>query len=214
MAIGTSLIRSNHNKNKTNKKAEASSSQFALTSQSDWQSGTLSNVDSTSNPGSLKIDSLAETTVDLVSVAESSITASYNMGSRKNAIDGNNATFWNAGPGAPEEPVGYWWQVDIGSEKTVNKVSDVCTSATPTKYYGSNTGMTCTTGISSGCDGTLLATLAACGAWPAADVTTFTPASFRYFAIWVPDDKVAYEINLSSPATATHRHYSNSSFDS
>ena len=42
LAIGTYLVRSNHNEKQLNKKVEASSSQLVLTSQGDWEAGSYS----------------------------------------------------------------------------------------------------------------------------------------------------------------------------
>ncbi len=109
LAIGTCLVRSNHDKNKnlSSKKVEASSSQAVLTSQSDWDAGSKDNIDSSSSSGSVKILSLAGGKLDL---SGKTVTADPDT-NKSNAVDSDQCgTFWTSarGPGHTQ------WMIDLG----------------------------------------------------------------------------------------------------
>ncbi|PIZ06445.1 MAG: hypothetical protein COY57_01930, partial [Flavobacteriales bacterium CG_4_10_14_0_8_um_filter_32_5] len=56
--------------------------------------------------------------------------------------------------GPPGDPVGYWWQVNIGSSELGSRLRVNCDAPTSSKYYVSPSEMTCTTGAGGGCNGT------------------------------------------------------------
>jgi len=93
-----------------------------LTTQADWQAGTLENADIISSPGSIKINDKSESELNLYNIFDSdpsSVTANANEATRGNAIDDNIGNSWNTG--YSEAPVVYWWKIDLQNNYGLKK---------------------------------------------------------------------------------------------
>ncbi|MFH1909582.1 MAG: hypothetical protein ABIJ72_00070 [bacterium] len=115
LAFGTFFIRSNH-KQDTNK-VKASSNTATLTSQADWDGGSLVNIDSASTSGQIAInDKVAGSKLNL---SNYSISTTQNDASKGNAFDNNTATYWQSNTGWASNCVDIGdssYIVDLGSE--------------------------------------------------------------------------------------------------
>ena len=94
--------------------AKASSSETTITLESDWNAGTKKNIDSSSSPGNIKIQSGPVGKIDL---SGKTVTASMFDATKGNLIDGNTSTYFG---GSTNDY--FYWQVDLGQEYTINKI--------------------------------------------------------------------------------------------
>jgi len=111
------------------KQTSAENENLAYSSEADWIGGSLTNIDSSSSPGSIKIQD--KTTAES-QVSDESFTTSTNAdsGDKDSPLDGNTVTRWMPvieGPGCespnPPEETCPWWKVDMGSLITnINKI--------------------------------------------------------------------------------------------
>jgi hypothetical protein len=101
------------NRQKEREIVNAASGSETLTSQPDWEEGTISNLDSTSSPGDLEID-INETKIDLYALYLSDPTkfiVSEDDPNKGNVIDSDTGTYWAA---YIDDGVNAYWQADLG----------------------------------------------------------------------------------------------------
>ena len=99
------------NKTSKNNTVEATSSSKIITTQSEWEAGTLVNIDSSIVPGDIKI--VAESKID---TSGKTLSASIDEGNKQNVVDGNTDSSWGA---VILEST--WWKIDLGSNYSVSK---------------------------------------------------------------------------------------------
>ena len=202
LAIGTYLVRTNHNKNnsQTSKKVEASSSQAVVTSDSDWNAGTTPNI--LVSGGSISISDKVSSKIDL---SGKTTAASTDVGDKDLPIDSNNDTYWGIS-GLRSDATDYW-KIDLGQDYNLKKISTFSSCAAiydDDFYYSTN-----------GTDWTLFNFHQACSDTPAVtEVVININARYIRFVPFapVPDCPGATEcgyvnfneLSLYVPATATH----------
>lgn len=103
---------------------KAATGSSTITTKPEWETGSLVNIDSSSTPGDIKIDSLTGSKLDL---SGATLSASPDT-NKANAIDSNMATSWGtASMGS--------WQIDLGSAQNVYfKVWGANTGAAPLNF--------------------------------------------------------------------------------
>lgn len=133
------MVRSNHGKTKdqSTKKVEASSSQFPLTSQTDWDTGTKDNIDSSSFSGSIKINNLASSMLNL---SGKTTVANADIANKDLAVDSNSNTSWGLHP--LRSDASDYWQIDLGQEYNLKKISTIssCAAIYNDNFYYSTDG--------------------------------------------------------------------------
>ena len=160
LAFGTFFIRSNHNQD--TRKVKASSDTAILTTEADWNSGSLSNISESS--GLISIDQKGAVAFSdranyyqayqyNISSYNYSITASSDSGKEQplnnNAVDASPSIYWDTGLKRKSSPVGSsaYWQIDLGQQVNAGYlVMGVMFSGLDYgsgyqyKYYASNNG--------------------------------------------------------------------------
>jgi len=101
---------------KNNRRTNATSTSSSITSQADWQAGTVSNVDSTSGAGSINIDSKGASNIDLIG---KTIIADYDDSNKGRLVDGATSPYWGSNAYSPTD---YYWQIDIGEAKNIKEI--------------------------------------------------------------------------------------------
>lgn len=103
---------------KHKKGASATSSQHSITEQSTWQLGAMTNIDTTTSSGSIKIDNKAggDYTFD-------TITCTYQQENASNLADGLTSTSWGGAGGGDN-----YCTFDLGEVNTINSARINATS--------------------------------------------------------------------------------------
>lgn len=112
-------------KQNTNLHTDASSSQNNLTSQADWNVGTLVSADVATYPGNIAIDGSASS---LIPQSTYNMTASISSEQTGNAKDGDLGTAWSVTVG---DLTPQWIKIDLGADKIISKIR---TNVWPSNY--------------------------------------------------------------------------------
>lgn len=138
LSIGAKIYFSKNNKN-TNI-ASASTASNTITTKTQWDSGTLVNIDSTTVDGSIEL-STDPAQIDLLSLYNEDndrVTATEFSAERVNVLDDDLGTTWHAimDDGPPATPA--FWVMDLGSTYSLTKISITPDSPACAIYVSTN----------------------------------------------------------------------------
>jgi len=189
------------------------SSTDIVSSEAEWEVGTLVNVDSNSEPGKIQITDKSHSTIDLAGIYNAdpgSVTVSHLESEKGKLLDGFNGIGHMWGPFPPDDAMSYW-QMDLGQSYDMIRVnSNGNCSAMYATFWTSNSIMTCNetvcSGDGQGIIGEIIGDMSGIPDDPVADWSSleFPIVSARYILFHQMEDGCLSEVSLWGPGIAVH----------